>query len=161
MNRFNTKRKGRTSAQGKAPDRAGFTLTELLVAATLLVVALSVVGSLTVRTGRLWQDSRHYRLALDELSNQLDRLTTLDQANLATAIQEIKPSEQIEAALPNPKLSVELLSDEYGTRLLMQLAWDRLGKSSPVSLVGWVDPLPKTASEAEPNTEVKTDEGTP
>ncbi len=132
--------------------RGGFTITELIVAATLLVVLMSVVGSLTVSSGRLWQDSRHYRLAIDELSNQLDRLTALDEDDLEVALVELAPSSQISSVLSNPILTAESISDENGTRLVLQLAWDRLGKKTPVTLVGWVNPLP-TSETATANEE--------
>ncbi|NOY41098.1 MAG: type II secretion system protein [Planctomycetes bacterium] len=140
--------KGTDGVFRRSTRRCGFTVTELVVAASLLVVVMSVVASLTVRSGRLWQDSRHYRLAIDELSNQLERLTSLDETRLAMAIAELSPSQQVRDALPNPVLSAETLADEDGTRLLLHLAWDRLGKSVPVTLVGWVDPLPSSAASA-------------
>ena len=130
------------------PRRRGLMVTELIVAATLLVVIMSVVGALTVRCGRLWQDSRHYRLAIDELTNQLERLTALNEADLAGAIAELSPSQQIRSALPSPFLSAERLADENGSRLVLQLTWDRLGKKTPVTLVGWIDPLPPTTTSA-------------
>jgi len=139
---------GTAAASGRASSRGGFTITELIVAATLLVVIMSVVASLTVRSGRLWQDSRHYRLAVDELSNQLERLISLDEASRAEEITKLSPSTQMLDTLPNPVLTAETLADESGTRLVLHLTWDRLGKSSPVTLVGWVDPLPTETKSA-------------
>jgi len=126
--------------------RSGLMVTELIVAATLLVVLVSVVGSLTVQTGRLWRDARHYRLAIDELSNQLERLTALDAVELKAAIAQLSPSPQIRSALPNPVLSVESLADQHGSRLVLHLSWDRLGKQVPLTLVGWVD-APQSTEE--------------
>ena len=146
----------RDAASRDVARRGGFTLTELIVAATLLVAAMSVVGSLTVRSGRLWQDSRHYRLAIDEVTNHLERLTTLDEDDRVAAIDDLVPSEQIQHTLPNPVLTSELLSDEYGTRLVLSLTWDRPGKSTPVTLVGWVDPSPQTAKSEPKTPEPKT-----
>jgi len=136
---------GTTRVLPRAARRGGFTITELIVAATLLVVSMSVVASLTVSAGRLRQDARHHRLALDELSNQLERLTSLDKTSRVNALAELAPSPQMLELLPNPVISAETLSDESGTRLVMHLVWDRLGKGNPVTLVGWVDPL--SASE--------------
>ena len=132
----------------RAARHDGFTVTELLVAATLLIAIMPVVASLTVRSGRLWQDFRHYRLAIDELSNHLERLISLDASEVATAIDELSPSSHIRAALPNPVLSAEVLTDQDGTRLILQLAWDRIGKSPPVVLVGWTDGLPTSPESA-------------
>jgi len=129
----------------KLPKRRNaLMVTELIVAATLLVVIVTVVGSLTVRCGRLWQDTRHYRLAIDELSNHLERLTTLDEDDLEMAIAGLAPSPEIRSVLPNPVLAAERIADENGNRIVLELAWDRLGKKSPVKLVGWVNPLPSS-----------------
>lgn len=122
--------------------RVGFTVTELIVAATLLVVVMSVVTPLTVRSNRLWQDSRHHRLAMDELSNQLERLVGLRASNLATAVEQLALAPHIQATLPSPVLSAETLTDESGTRVVLHLNWDQLGKSHPMTLVGWIDPIP-------------------
>jgi len=137
-------RSGPTADLPSRANRRGFTMTELVVAATLLIAGLSVVAPLAVRSGRVWQDSRHYRLAVEELSNQLERLTSLDAVDRAAALSELVPSTQVSTALPNPMLSAETLTDENGTRLVLRLTWDRLGKSTPLTLVGWIDPLPKT-----------------
>ena len=75
--------------------RRGYTMTDLVVAATLLVGIMSFVAPLAVRSGRLWQDSRHYRLALDELSNQLERLTSLDEGERDAALAELSVSPQV------------------------------------------------------------------
>jgi len=128
--------------------RHGFTVTELIVAAGLLVVVMSIVTSLTVRSSRLRQDARHYRLAIDELTNHLERLTALDETDLDVAITALAVSPQIQATLPNPVLSAKRQSDVGGARLVLQLAWDRLGKFAPVTLVGWVNPLPTKTTVA-------------
>ena len=122
--------------------RRGTTLLELLVAATLLVSVMSVVAPLAVRSGRLWQDSRHYQLALDELSNQLERLTSLDAAALEAALAELTPSQPVRDSLPNPVLSAETIDDAESRRLVLRLQWDRVGPAEPLTLVAWLDPLP-------------------
>ena len=55
-------------------SRRGFSMFDLFVAFTLLVAAMSMVAPLVVRHGQLLKSQRNYRLALDELSNQLERL---------------------------------------------------------------------------------------
>ena len=125
-----------------AGKRRGYAMTDLVVGATLLVGVMSFVAPLAVRSGRLWQDSRHYRLALDELSNQLERLTSLDENERDTALAELSVSPQVKARLPNPMLEARKINDGDGARLVLQLQWDRVGPAKPVTLVAWVDPLP-------------------
>lgn len=119
--------------------RHGFTVTELLVSALLLTSVMSLVGPLAVRSGRLWQDARQGRLALEELSNQLDRLTYLSEDQRNAALAELEPAESIRKALPNPQLTAEILHDRDGQRLVLQLTWDRVGTPGRCTLVGWLN----------------------
>ena len=123
--------------------RTGFTSTELVVACSLLVVVMSVIGPVAVRTGRLWQDSRHQQLALVELSSEIERLTALDATARAAAMQSLSPSQSLALAAPNAAIEAETLSDDDGTRIVLTLNWNESDyPRSPVRLVGWLNPLP-------------------
>ena len=69
--------------------RGGFTMTEVTVAATLLVAVVAVVTPLAVRSGQVRQDTRRHLIACEELSNQLERLTILDGAALEEGIDQL------------------------------------------------------------------------
>lgn len=127
--------------------RRGLMMTELIVAAILLIASLSLLVTLSFRTGKLWQDSRHYALAVDELTNQLERLTALDAAEIDEQLTVLTTSAAIQSALPNPHISGEKLTDEYGVRVVLAIAWDRPGNAKPVTLTAWVAP---PAKEGEP-----------
>lgn len=120
--------------------RCGSAITELIVAATLLITGLSLLGTVAFRTGKLWQDTRHYQLAMDELTNQLERLTSLDEVEIDEQLAELTVSTTVEDILPSAKLSGRKLSDGNGTRVLLEIEWDRLGNSEPLTLVGWISP---------------------
>lgn len=113
--------------------------------ATALVNA---VPQLIVRTGRLWQDIRHEQLAMDELSNQIDRLTALERPQRAAALAELVPSKPAQRALPNVKLQAQTVKDQAGTRLVVSIHWDRKIESKPLALVGWIDAAPKTENSS-------------
>ena len=130
-------------------SRRGISMTELVVSATLLFTSLTVVTPLAVRAGRIWQDSRHYRLAMDEVSNQLDRLTLLDEPRLAATLESLEPSPQILSVLPGAVLSAERIRDEDGNRLVLSLQWESAAQAPSVTLVGWVEPPPRTSPESE------------
>jgi prepilin-type N-terminal cleavage/methylation domain-containing protein len=130
--------------------RRGFSLIELIVAATLLIGAMSIVAPLAVRSARLQQDSQHYQLALDELSNQLERLTGLDADALETALAKLTPSPTVRDVLPHPVLSAETIVDDDGRRLVLQLQWDRVGPARPLTLVAWLDPPTTNPEEPSP-----------
>ena len=119
-------------------NRQGLFTTELLVAATLLVTLLSVVLPLAVKADRLRQDARHYRLALDELTNQLDSLASLRSPELKASLANLVPSTEIGTVLVEPKLSGVQVSDKDGTRIVLSLEWNQGRPSKPVTLVGWI-----------------------
>ncbi len=121
-------------------QRRGLLMTELIVAAILLITALSLLVSLSFRTGKLWQDTQHYTLAVNELTNQLERLTAFDAAEIDEQLADLWPSESVQLALPNPRLSAAKLVDEFGTRIKLEITWDRPGHAKPVALTAWVAP---------------------
>lgn len=112
---------------------------ELLVAAGLLVCMIGVLAPLTARLGRMMNDGRHVRIALSELSNQIDVLTTYDRERLMEELESLTASEEIRHALPGAKLQGEVKSDGDGTRLILTIDWERPVKSTPLSLVAWLD----------------------
>ena len=57
--------------------RRGTTITELVVACTLLSSLMLFVVPSAIRNGRMQQMIRHDRIAMDEVTNQLDRLAQL------------------------------------------------------------------------------------
>ena len=129
------------------PRRGGFTITELLIAATLLITLTSVFGSLSVRCRRLHQQSRHYQVAVNELSDQLDRLLALDDASRTAAIDNLKPSQWVNTVLPAPSLAGDVVDDANGPRIVLRLSWTRQGNPPPVTLVGWLETTPRPAED--------------
>jgi hypothetical protein len=124
-----------------ARARSGASSIEVLVAFTLLSTALSLMLPLVVRHGRLLESCRHYRLALDELSNQLDCLTTLPPAEAKSAVAQLAPSPFIAANLPGAKLMGQLKSADVGDRLTLQLSWDDMPEHpTAVSMAAWILP---------------------
>jgi hypothetical protein len=125
-------------------------MIDLLVSFTLLIAVLSVATPLVVRHGRLLESQRHYRVALDELSIQMERLTALPADKLARAVQEVAPSSYAAECLPEAELKGEIHSEEYGRRVVLTLSWSEPGRrDAPVMLVGWVFPranVPATAT---------------
>ena len=68
-------------------SRLGTTMVEVIVALTLLTTTLSVAAPLVVRHGWLLASQRHYRMALDEVSNQMERLSTMQEPTCAPSSQ--------------------------------------------------------------------------
>ena len=129
--------------------RRGYATLDLLVGAVLFVALVSFVVPLAVKNGRVWQDSAQYRIALDELSSQLEFLTQLDDQKRDNALSELSPSPEIVSRLPNAKLEGQLIADNDGRRIALSLSWDRIGEARPVTLVGWIAAVPPDSSKDE------------
>jgi hypothetical protein len=123
----------------RCTSRRGLTATELIVAATLLVGVISLIAPLTVRIGRIWQDARQFRLATNELSNQLELLTGQSTEQRNVSLLELQPSPELHEALPGARLTGETIGDEDGLRIALTIEWDRAPGSKTLTLVGWVD----------------------
>lgn len=118
--------------------RRGATVLEVLVACTLLSTVLSVATPLVIQHNRLLTAHRDYQLALDELSNQLERLTALPAAELPAALEKLSPSDLATAHLHDAQLTGELAADQ-GQRLTLHLTWgEPQRRSAPVSLAAWI-----------------------
>src|SRR3954468_4005742 len=87
--------------------RATSTL-EIIVALTLLLSVLSLSVTLIIRHGHLLVAQRHYRQALDELSNQMEHVTTLPADDVPQALKQLSVSEFTIVRLADPKLTSEL-----------------------------------------------------
>ena len=142
--------------QRRTHSRRGLTITEVVVAATLVVSMIGLVAPLTVRIGRVWQSTRQYRLAFNELANQMEFLSSLEVAHCEDSLTRLKPSAYVVQFLPGAKLEGEMIRDQDGTRLVLSLNWDRGSQSIPISLVGWLttDSVELADSAAE-NSELK------
>jgi hypothetical protein len=119
--------------------RRGASILEMLVSCTLLAAVLSVATPLILRHNRLLVAHREYQMALDELSNQLERLTAIPAAELPAALEKLAPSDLAAAHLHGARLTGELAQADQGQRLTLHLVWDEpQRKSAPVSLAAWI-----------------------
>jgi hypothetical protein len=130
--------------------RAGTSTLDALVACTLLVTVVSVATPLVVRHTGLLKSQRNYRLALDELSNQLEHLTALRNDELAEAVDKLAPSAFLTERIPSAELSGELQPAETGTRVTLKLSWNESQvRKEPLSLAAWVIPAPQPSAAPE------------
>ena len=120
--------------------RSGFTSTELVVACSLLVAATSAIATLAVKTTRLWQDSRHQQIAIEELSSELDRLIALDPTTRIVAMQNVTPSEILQEICPSVTLSASW-EDEARSAIQLKLNWNTVQPKASVELTGWINPI--------------------
>lgn len=117
--------------------RAGASSLECVVAFTLLSSALSFAAPLIVKQRRLVNHQREYRLALDEVTNQLERLTALPSGEVEQAVKQLKLSEFAAMRLPEATLRGELKSVDVGQQVTVSLAWEQ-PTAAPVTLSAWI-----------------------
>ena len=127
--------------------RRGVTMIELVVAAVVMAVIMSLVTTLCFRISCIWQDTGHRRVAVAELSNQLDRLTQMSPELVLDALETLQPSDLSKRTLRDPQLEGELFQSEMGHRIHLQLNWSRRHPGQPVELVGWI---PRRSENEEP-----------
>lgn len=140
---------------GESKTRRGTTTIELLVSFTLLSTVLGAALPLVVRHGRILHSARQYRVALDELSNQAERIGALRHDDAVKAIDELQPSPFAAERLPGAQLTAEVASSDSAERVTLSLSWDEPGRqAAPVSLVAWLprdaDTSVETAKEETP-----------
>jgi hypothetical protein len=122
-------------------DRRGTSALEVIVAFTLLSTVLALSTPLVVAHGRLIKAQRDYRLALDELSNQLERLTALPEPDLVKALNELVPSPLTASRLPGATLRGQLADSELGKCVTLEIWWDEPNRqAAPLQLAAWVRP---------------------
>jgi len=115
--------------------RSGFTISEVIVSTVLLMTIMSLVGAVCHRVNLIWFDVNHHRVAVSELSNQLEELTTMTHDQAAVAVKSIEPSESCRQALPAPQLSGEIFEDQLGTRVLLKINWTRPNACNPIEMI--------------------------
>jgi hypothetical protein len=118
--------------------RRGVLKSEALLGMLLLVSAMSFASTLVYRINHLWNDSRSYQFATNELANQLQQLVQLSPEDAAAALKSISPGHACKETLREPKLVGVLAEDTLGTRVTLQLTWKQRGKADPIMLSAWL-----------------------
>lgn len=136
------------TARSQHRCRFGVTMIELVVSAVLLITIMCFVTSLSFRINLVWKDIGQHRVAVGELSNQLEHLTRLSRQDAAKALDSLTTSVVCARTLRNPELSGRLIDDNVGTRVVIQIVWERRHPGKPVELVGWLIPRSETGENA-------------
>jgi hypothetical protein len=130
--------------------RAGTSSLEVLMAFTLLSSVLAFSGPMIVRHNRLLRAQRDYRLALDELSNQIDRVLAIPRDEQAAAVDALGVSEATAERLPGSEIHGRIAASDEGSRLTVELTWDEPNRqAAPVRLTAWLSAEPAATSEKE------------
>lgn len=119
-------------------SRRGINTFEALAALSLLAATISGASVVAVRQMRLLESGRQYRLAVDEVTNQLEALAALPADERDAAIAACEPSEFAQARLAQPQLTATTESVDDGERLEVTLNWSsQAGVQHRVMLFTW------------------------
>ncbi|MEM9589571.1 MAG: hypothetical protein AAGA03_19970 [Planctomycetota bacterium] len=124
----------------KTRSRAGSLLIEAIVAAGLLMTTITLVSVLSIQVLGVWKDVRQHRIAVTELSNQLEALTILPADDLSQALSEIQAHATTTEALAELKISGTTSTDQLGTRVTLEISWQRSPHRKSLRLCGWSHP---------------------
>ena len=120
------------------------------MATFLMVVIMGLVTRACVGISRVWTDIGQHRIAMAELSNQLEQLTKIDPTELPAATSPLEASEWTRRTLMDTRLSATLVPSELGTQITVSLDWKRRFPGRPVQLTGWSVHKAATDSEEMP-----------
>jgi hypothetical protein len=118
------------------------------VAFSLLASVLAMSTPLIIAHGKLLKTQRDYRLALDELSNHIDRLAGLPEADLEPALAELAPSDFAAEMLPGAALKGNLGKSDLGQHVTLEITWNEPNRiAAPVRLSAWLGSEPSERQE--------------
>ena len=115
-------------------------MIECVVAAGVLMIAMGTVTTMAFRISRMWAQTGHQRIAMDELSNQIEQIVDTEPDQIDDLIESLQPSQVALESLDQPELSGTRVRDETGDRVTLVLKWRSPYPIAPVQLTGWIDP---------------------
>ncbi len=124
-------------------NRSGVLTVELLVTAVALISVITFFTTCSFQIHLVWKDIRHQRIGMEELNNQLESITLLNEAEAQLAIDTLTPSATCENSLQHPELTGSLNQDLLGTRVTLQLNWDKRHPGKPLEISGWIPNTPQ------------------
>ena len=124
-------------------NRGGILTTALLVAAVTLLSVMTFFTTCTFQIRLVWKDIRNQRIAMEELNNQLESITLLHEMEASKTLETLVPSTICKKSLQNPKLTGSLKKDLLGSRVTLQLDWDKRHSGKPMEVSGWLQNKPQ------------------
>ena len=125
--------------------RRGFTVIEVSLALAVLLAASILLTQFLVASSQQRKLADQRRLALEELSNRLERVMAAkwdDVNGAAIEGQEFSPT--VQENLPAAKLTASVADEPgpaSGKRVTLEISWEQHGQRvSPIGLIGWKFP---------------------
>lgn len=120
----------------------GFTVLEVTLALTVLLAASVLLSQFLIAAKLQRRVGDQRRLALEELSNRMERVLAAKWENVtAEAIEKQAFSPQLLEALPDAKLTAHVKDEPappLGKRIRLEISWEQgEGRISPIGLTAW------------------------
>lgn len=122
--------------------QAGFTVLEVTLAMTVLLAASVLLSQFLIAAKLQRRVGDQRRLALEELSNRMERVLAAKWEDVTVDIVEKQPlSPLAKETLPAAELKA-IVSDEpgppVGKKIRLEISWEQgEGRISPISLTAW------------------------
>jgi type II secretory pathway component PulJ len=120
----------------------GFTILEVTLAMTVLLSAMILLSQFLIASGQQRRVGDQRRLALEELSNRMERVLAAGWEDLNEAAIEKQPlSLLVLETLPDAKLTARV-TDEAGSpegkQIRLEISWEQgEGRITPLGLTAW------------------------
>lgn len=130
-----------------ATNRRAFTVLEVSLALAILLAAAIMLTQFLVASSQQQKVAEQRRVALEELSNRLERVQAAkwdDVSAAAIESQEFRP--EVKARLPGPKLKATIADEPGpvgGKRVQLSITWEQHGSPISLELTGWKHPQPE------------------
>lgn len=130
-------------------SRRGFTVIEVSLALAVLLAASILLTQFLVASSQQRKLADQRRLALEELSNRLERVMAAKWEDVnVPAIEGQEFSQTVQENLPAAKLTVDITDEPggptSGKRVRLEISWEQHGQRvSPIGLTGWKFPPPE------------------
>ena len=120
----------------------GFTVLEVTLALTVLLAAMVLLSQFLIAAKLQRRVGDHRRLALEELSNRMERVRAAKWEGVnALAIEKQSVAPQVLEALPAAELTARVTDEPdpvAAKRIRLEISWEQgEGRISPLGLTGW------------------------
>ncbi len=118
----------------------GFLMVEVVVAASVMLVIVSVTLTAFLSTQRLWMRIEQRSVAMTELGAAMDRALIEAADWPADEIKKLPVDPAGESLLRGIEINAKRVADRDGNRVVMTINWQHdMPGGQPIELVGWID----------------------
>ncbi|MEM6471220.1 MAG: hypothetical protein AAF802_16790 [Planctomycetota bacterium] len=119
--------------------RSGIAVLDVVIAASLVMSLVAVSTPMVIRVSRIWIQTRHYHLAADLLSGEMDRVLAIDSGIRNSELESLTVPAEVANVLIGAELTGDIMDTSSGRVIVLSLDWPRLGDPPPMRLTAWIN----------------------